>query len=387
MTKIKTYQEKRTGKQTYWFSHYIGINPATGKKVLITKRGFETEEDAIFALAQIKISLRKGKAVGKKTFAEIYEMWIVGYERSVRPISYDRTRQQFEKYILPILGKKKVDSITIIDCQHLVNDWSSYYVNFKVLKSCVQRVLDHACRLELIATNPMRFVIMPRIQVTEEELLGQKAENFYDVPTLKEFIRTLSDNFGLMEVALFRLLSATGIRKGELSGLIWEDVNFEEGTLHIRRSIVYLDGKLHVSEPKTKKSVRKISLDERTLQILLEWKKQQMADFINFGVRIIQPVYVFSQLSKNMTNIPLYPKYPDTIIEKVLNLNPSLPKITCHGFRHTHAAILIESGVGLKAIQERLGHSSMTTTYDTYGHLTKKAKEDVAKRFQEYIQF
>ena len=390
MTKIKVYLEKKTGRTTYWFSHYNGIDPTTGKRDIITKRGFETEADAEYELAKLKLELSRGTYSKKTTvaFSEVFEEWKIGYQNTVRPITLDRTMQQFEKYVLPAFGAKPIDSISLRYCQQVVNDWSTHYTNFKVLKSCVQRVLDHAVRLNYTSDNPMRYVQLPRKTVSRAELLDEVAHNFYDTNELKTFFDTLTKNFGLKEVALFRVLAFAGLRKGEAIALNWSDIDFEQKTLSVKRNMTYLNGKQELSEAKTKKSVRTLSLDDGTLSILKKWKNFQAQELLQLGInqsKSTQPV--FNRFSKYGFNEPLYMKYPDTIVAKVLNLNPQLKKISIHGFRHTHASILIEGGANMKEVQERLGHSNIQTTMDIYGHMTQKARENTAEKFVKQVNF
>ena len=105
MTQIKTYTKKKSGQMTYWFSHYAGRD-ASGKRQMLTKRGFPTYVDAEFALAKLKIELQKNTYQKKQTipFREIYAAWECGYRHTVRPTTLDRTLQQFDKYILPVFG-------------------------------------------------------------------------------------------------------------------------------------------------------------------------------------------------------------------------------------------------------------------------------------------
>ena len=152
--------------------------------------------------------------------------------------------------------------------------------------------------------------------------------------------------------------------------------------------MTYLNGKQELSEAKTKKSVRTLSLDDGTLSILKKWKNFQAQELLQHGInqsKSTQPV--FNRFSKYGFNEPLYMKYPDTIVEKVLNLNPQLKKISIHGFRHTHASILIEGGANMKEVQERLGHSNIQTTMDIYGHMTQKARENTAEKFAKQVNF
>lgn len=391
MTKIKEYKTK-TGEKTYWFSHYTGKNQKPGIPREIVKRGFKSKEEAEFELYKIKLDLKKNSYVVSDnrivTFEEVYREWDLGYKNKVRESSYNGTTRQFNKYILPLLGSKNVTSITLRDCQIAVNDWSTYYTNFKVLKSAVQRVLAYAVKLRYITDNPMMHVEMPKKKISYEELTEDTSSQFYTPSQLRSFFEALSNNFTLKEVALFRVLAFTGMRKGEMMALFWSDIDFKNKTIHVRKNMVYVNKEYKITPPKTKKSNRFIKIDDTTLSILKQWKKEQSKELLLYGINQNQKnQLVFSRFYRDKINVALYPSHPDNIIKKVLALNPKLPTISTHGFRHTHASILIEAGTEMKEIQERLGHASINITADVYGHLTEKARENSANKFAETVNF
>ncbi len=122
------------------------------------------------------------------------------------------------------------------------------------------------------------------------------------------------------------------------------------------------------------------------MNILKKWRSQQSLELLELGIRVnSDKQWVFNRINKKGQNASLYHKYTDTVIEKVLKVNPVLPVITTHGFRHTHASILVEAGANAKEIQSRLGHSSIQTTLDTYGHMTEKAMENTGVKFAEQM--
>ncbi|SPT61283.1 Integrase [Aerococcus viridans] len=388
MTKIKTYVEKSTGKTTYWFSHYTGIkDPLTGKLEYVTRRGFNSKEEAEFELAKIKLELKNNSFQKPSneivTFEEVYREWNLGYVNTVRETTYTMTSQQFRKYILPAFGKRNIRDITIKECQIKVNEWSKIYKNFKVLKSAVQRVLDHALISKYIQENPMKYVKMPKKM---EDFTHYKKENYYTVEEVKAFFNTLTEHFSIKEVAMFHLLAYTGMRKGELGALCWSDINFEDKTIKIYKNLAYVNKGYKVYPPKTKKSNRTIKIHDITIELLKKWKKQQAEELLSFGINPNQKEqWVFSMFYGDKINTPIHPDTTNNILKKVMKINKDLPKITPHGFRHTHASILIEASTEIKEISERLCHAGIEITGNTYGHLTEKAKENTANKFAEAL--
>ncbi|UQZ98753.1 tyrosine-type recombinase/integrase [Enterococcus casseliflavus] len=386
MTKIKEYKTA-SGETTYWFSHYTGKNREPGIPKEIVKRGFKDKEEAEFELAKLKLSLKKRSYEAPDnrviTFEEVYREWDLGYVNTVRETTYNMTSQQFKKYIIPTLGKRNIKNITITECQQLVNEWSKVYTNFKVLKSAAQRVFDHAVISKYTTDNPMKFVKMPK---RNQNYSNESDKKFYDVNELKMFLDTLSDNFTIKEVTMIHLLAFTGMRKGELGGLYWSDVDFKNKTIRIGKNLAYVNKSYKTYDPKTKKSNRVIKIPDIIVNILKTWKKKQAEELLAYGINPNQKEqWVFSMFYADKINAPIHPETTNNIISKVLKINRQLPHITPHGFRHTYASILIESGTEMKEIQEHLGHASMSITGDTYGHLTEKAKENTANKFAEAL--
>lgn len=186
-------------------------------------------------------------------------------------------------------------------------------------------------------------------------------------------------------IAFFRLLAYTGIRRGEAMGLKWSDFDFKHQTLSIKRRL-YFDERLKkviVQQPKTKASIRILSLDPKTEKILKSWRIEQQQRFLKIGINTLKPdQYVFTQ---DKSNRLLAPARADDWLKWVYKHYPQR-KITIHGFRHTHASLLFEAGATIKEVQDRLGHSNSKTTLDIYTHVTKKAKHDAANRFVKFME-
>lgn len=386
MTKIKEYKTA-SGETTFWFSHYTGKHRKPGIPREIVRRGFNSKEEAEFELAKLKLDLKNQsyKVPNNRvvTFEDVYREWDLGYVNTVRETTYNMTSQQFKKYILPAFGNRNIKHITINECQLMVNEWSKLYTNFKVLKSAVQRVLDHAVISKYTQDNPMKFVKMPK---KNQNYSNETDKKYYDVDEMKLFFKTLAANFSIKEVAMIHLLAYTGMRKGELGGLYWSDVDFENKTIKIGKNLAYVNKTYKTYDPKTKKSNRVIKIHDVTVNILKQWKKRQAEELLSYSINPDQKEqWVFSMFYADKVNAPIHPDTTNNIINKVLKINKQLPHITPHGFRHSHASILIEAATEIKEIQERLGHASISITGDTYGHLTEKAKENTANKFAEAL--
>ncbi|MBM7666105.1 integrase [Solibacillus kalamii] len=182
--------------------------------------------------------------------------------------------------------------------------------------------------------------------------------------------------------ALFRLLAFSGMRKGEALALTWNDLNFTSNELRINKAISRgKDNQLYMKTTKTGVA-RSIKMDDKTMAVMKEWKKQQKQDYLILGYNTMQPKQlVFS----NEVNEYLQPTKTRKWILHVQK-KYKLGIITTHGLRHTHCSLLFEAGASLKEVQDRLGHRDVQTTMNIYAHVTKKAKEEAIQKFASYLE-
>lgn len=385
MAMIKQYQ-KKNGEKAWYFKTYLGIDPITGKKRYTTKRGFRTQKEAKIALARLEMDIEKNglSLLDKKieTFSEIYHLWYEQYKNTVKQSTLFVQKNAITKHILPRFGSLPLDKITVSYCQKQVNDWFSYYQKYSNLIGLTSRIIDYGIQLGQITTNPMKQVIRPRKSRQIDQMEYQAP--FYNKEQLEEFLTLLEEQENLQIFTMFRVLAFTGLRKGELQGLRWKDIDFIKNILTVNQTLAKdLAGKEIFQTPKTKHSKRTISLDKKTLAILKTWKKEQQRRYLKLGINTLKNEQL---LFTNIDNEPLYLDYLNNFLKTFLR-NNNLQKITIHGFRHTHCSLLFEAGVSIKEVQERLGHTDIKTTMDIYAHVTEKAKEQTAEKYAAYLNF
>ncbi|HAP3558625.1 TPA: site-specific integrase [Enterococcus faecalis] len=376
MTTIKKYT-KKDGTTAYMFNAYLGIDPLTGKSKRTTRRGFRTQKEAKLALAQLQLEIENGSFVKQdySRFKDVYELWYAHYVNSVKKSTAQRVEYYFVKQILPIFGELKINKITPALCQNAVNEWFSTSRSCSALKIYTSKVFGFAINQHLITDNPMNRIIMPRKKRTPPKLKEQK---FLDKEQLNNLLSVIQSNETYQSFVMFRLLAFTGIRKGELLALVWEDINLQEETLSINKSVSSLiDGPI-ITSTKTIASERKISIDPQTLDYLKIWKLKQKKLLLSRGIRVKSNdrQLIFS----NQKNEILYHNY----LKEILDKYPEY-QITVHSFRHTHSSLLFEAGASIKQVQERLGHADIKTTLDIYTHVTKSAEKDTPNIFLKYM--
>lgn len=369
--RIKEYI-KKNGEKAYMFKLYLGTDPDTGKPIRTTRRGFKTTREARLAIADLEVNgLSKPESEPQMihTYEQIYNLWYEEYKTTVKASTLLKTERVFKNHILPAFGNKPIQDIKPMDAQNQMNIWHKKLVRASMVMNYAGLVFDYAIRMQLINMNPTKVIKKP---VRKESVREDKDMNFYDKDELKKFMAALENNNNFRAFVYFRLLAFTGMRKGESLALKWSDIDLEKQTLYINKAVSRSATGLYIQTPKTPSSIRRISIDDKTVSILQEYKKES-------------PDGLVFQSEDGGILSPAKPR--KWYLTAMKNLPDDFKQISIHGFRHTHASLLFEAGASIKDVQSRLGHSDIQTTMDVYTHVSKTAKEQLANRFNNYVDF
>jgi integrase len=310
---------------------------------------------------------------GSLTVAEYLDGWLRDSVRdTVRASTYERNEQIMRLHIKPALGKLKLKSLTPAHVQGLYRDrLDSGLAPATVHKVHVilHKALAQAVRWSLVPRNVSESVRPPR--PTPEEMCPLSPE---------EARRLLEAARGNKLEVLYVLAIHTGMRQGELLALKWQDVNLENATIGIRRTLTKSGGRLLLGETKTKKSCRTVRLTETVVRSLREHLARQMEDIGRLGDLYKDDGLVFTSGVGTVINpTNLRKRSFATLLERA-----NLPRIRFHDLRHTCATLLLGRNVHPKYVQELLGHANIAITLDTYSHVipgmgdqTARAMEDV----------
>lgn len=241
------------------------------------------------------------------------------------------------------------------------------------LHRLLSSILEKAVKWQVLIYNPCRRVEAPK--------LDRKEAVYLDEIQAQELLTRLQDE-PLQYRAIITLLLYSGMRRGELCGLEWEDIDFKYNLVDIKKSSLYLsDRGIFNDETKTQSSKRVIKIPSEAMQVLSEHKHQQYTERLKLGDRWINSGKVFTQWNGK-------PIHPDTItgwFSRFIKKN-NLPPIHLHSLRHTNATLLIAAGTDLRTVSKRLGHSNMTTTGNIYAHAIKSADERAAEALGDILQ-
>ncbi|HEP4334186.1 TPA: site-specific integrase [Streptococcus pyogenes] len=382
---IKEYK-KKNGTIIYRTSVYLGVDQVTGKKARTTitastKKGVKIKaRDALNNFAMNGYTVKEKPTV--TTYKELTALWWESYKNTIKPNSRQSIEGIVRLHILPAFGDCKLSKLTTPVIQQQVNKWANNankgikgaYANYSFLNNINRRILQYGVTMQVIEHNPARDVIIPRKQNNKEHKV-----KFFSNQELKQFLNYLDDldlssyeNF--FDYVLYKTLLATGCRIGEVLALEWSDIDLKKGTIKVSKT---LNRYQETNTPKSKAGLRDIEIDRATVLLLKQYKNRQQVLSWDLG------------RSETIVFTPFTTKYAYAcLLRKRLQKHfkaAGVPDISFHGFRHTHATIMLYAGIEAKDLQYRLGHSNISMTLNTYVHATKEGAKKAVSIFETAI--
>ncbi len=370
----------------YWEARYtIGFDSGTGKQVQKSVSG-KTQKEVAQKLKELTAALDAGTyiAPSKVTVGQWLDLWQQDYLVDVRPSTVTSYEAIIRNHIKPKIGAIRLDSLTTQDIQEFYNRLRFSTENRKALSAKtiknIHGILHHALQQAMlnnyIRTNPSNSCVIPR--VTKKKV---KPLNEYQIA---DFLKAIKGHKyeNLFLVALF-----TGIRQGEICGLQWECVNFDDGTILIDKQLQSLRGKTrgdsekYILVPTKNGKERTITAAPYVMELLWKTKQSQNANRKTWGKAFQENDLVFTdEFGNRITPQALYRAF------KIIVTESGMPMVRFHDLRHSYAVISLKSGDDVKTVQENLGHATAAFTLDVYGHVTEKMKKDSADRMQAFIK-
>ena len=333
----------------------LGRDPATGKRQQqwITVKG--TKKDAERKLAELIREVDTGGFVkpSKSTVGEYVEQWLRDYAQAhVRPRTLEGYRER-AKHLVAGLG---AISLSELRPDHLQGYYATKLASLSpgtLIKhhNLIREALSHAVKWGILARNVAEAVDPPR--PTRKEM---RALNALEVRCLLDTCRNTH------WYPMIHTLIWTGLRRSELLGLRWKDIDLDLANIRIVQVLLQLnDGRFVFQEPKTAKGRRAVSLSPVSCVLLRSLREKQEADAILLGVPLIGDSLVFGHVDGS-------PRAPATLTHAFSKLakRAGFPGVRLHDLRHTHASLLFQQGIHPKVVSERLGHANIQITLDTY---------------------
>ncbi|CAJ1226566.1 tyrosine-type recombinase/integrase [Lactiplantibacillus xiangfangensis] len=381
----------KSGKVKYQCVVYVGLDPATGKRkhTTIRKDSYKETELAVHAFIADR---DKGKlATGENmTFKQVYDEWHKQYAKRVKPSTLYNVDCKYRKNILPYFQYYQMKKITPAICQNMVNEVAKHIKSVHEMKAYANLIFKHAMKYKYISKNPMEFVEVPKDPASFYWQGTQQINRKYWLKSeVKQFLKIAQAEFNFYDYVMFRLLLFSGMRKGEMQGLNWSDLDMDSGELKIDKTLSWNKSKqrFELQAPKTVTSNRVIIIDPITIGVLKQWKIEQKKELLALGRtnKISKPDYPMF-MNMRETYFPLS-HLNDVLQYNFYKYHPAFHKINVHGLRHTHASLLFEAGASLKDVQSKLGHKDIQTTMNIYTHVTETKRQKTQDKFANFMGF
>ena len=360
----------RNGKTyTYWEARVtVGKDPGTGKQIQRSFSG-RTQKEVREKMQAAAVSITDGTYQDplKLTIAQWLDIWEKEYLSSTK----ESTRASYDViirvHLKPSLGALKLQSIAPHQIQRFINGLSDLEPStVHNIYMVLHYALEKAVKLDYIPKNPAAECELPRV----------KRKEIHPVDAAAFLEAAKGDKCELIfQVDLF-----TGMRRGEILGLTWECVDFQNGTISVKQQIQKRKGGYYVTTPKSGKS-RIITPAPRVMEYLKEQKRKQAEMHLRAGPLWEESGFVFTNEVGKHVDFNLLNKHFKKIAAAI-----GQPDARFHDLRHTYAVNSLRAGDDIKTVQENMGHSTAAFTLDVYAHVTEAMKKDSASRMEKFME-
>lgn len=352
----------------------------TGKRVRRYKTVEGTKKEAERAMHQFISEIERGYYVAdnKISISEWVRTWLDVYIiPNVSPTTLSRYQGMIRRYIDPMLGHLQVQQLNTLAVQSWVNKLKISPASGKALSAAtikhayhvLKGAMDKAVLAGIIYRTPCTGIMLPKGQ--------KKPAVIFNETQIQQLIRAAKGTE--MELVIDMEL-CLGLRRGELLGLQWQDIDWENNQIHIIRNRVIVDGKSVVKEPKTQSSVRTLDAPVMLMRKLRVHRGRCIENQMRQGVGYMVTDYIIVHPDGK----PIYPEYLSQMLTKLLDRS-GLPQCRFHDLRHLCASIMLLQGVNVKVAQERLGHKDIATTMNIYSHVLPSSARDAAEKIGELV--
>ncbi|QHZ55773.1 site-specific integrase [Brevibacillus sp. NSP2.1] len=369
---MKGHVRKRGAK--WCFVLDLGKDETTGKRQQKWFSGFATKKEAEKAMAEKITEINQGTFIepSKEMFASFLTSWLENKKMSVRSSTFRNYEWLINNHILPHLGKYELSKLNPMHIESfyrkLKKDESALSDEvISKIHTIINAVLTRAHERGFVAKNVAKLVDKPRFSKKKMEVWNEKE--------VLQFLDVARED--RLYIAFF-LAITTGMRRGEILGLRWKDIDFENGEISVQQTLSNKGDELQ--EPKTKSAQRSIALPEQTVAELKKHKRRIAQEKL-----LARSVYQDNDLVVcTSVGTKVLPRNLIRTYYRLLK-KADVPKIRFHDLRHSHATLLLKKGVHPKIAQERLGHANIRITLDTYSHVLPNMQSEAAKQFGDSL--
>lgn len=363
---------EQRGKNVWRITVYNGKMNGKYQRVTETFKGLKSEAE--IRESELKNQIKNGTLITNKkaTFKEFSDKWLEEYAKNLAPKTYYEHQRMLE-VVNSYIGNIRLLDISAMTLTTLYNKMRK---KGKITKentytplaektilnyySLINAVLNKAVQWDYMERNPNLKVEKPKIK--------KNPSKYYDKEQTLYLIQCLEKE-PLKYQAIIFLAIDTGARRGEITGLDWDDIDLKNGFVNINKTTQYINNQIIVKSPKNNSSVRSVAITEKTVNVLKEYRKEQLQREILLGDKWEKTNKVFTN---NFGGL-MFPNTPSDILDKIIK-KYGLEKLNFHGLRHTSVSLLINAGIPLSIISKRVGHSTTATTSNTYSHVFERSE-------------
>lgn len=353
------FMKKR--KDGRYQSSVIVTDILTNKKRRVYVYGY-TENEVQRELERVKRN-NGSLNFGDVTFKIWLDEWLKIKKEELAPSTLDNYVLRLNKHVVPQIGELRLKNITPSTIREVLQkvegDRSKKYI-YMLLHS----ILQQACIDELIDRNPCVAVKTPKYKPKEKQII-----------TSEEFQKLLENSFSEQYRRIFILAYYTGMRRAEICALKWNNVDMANKIINVTSAVKITASGNIIGEPKSDSGIRKILLSQNVISILNQQYLFQKTRYFKHGKKVQDHDFLFT--SEIDTFSMITPSGLSHIFDRTKKAAKIKTAITFHSFRHTHTTMLVESGIPIKAIQARLGHSTPSFTLAQYAHNTEKMQQEI----------
>jgi integrase len=377
------YEDKKRG--TWYYVVDIGLDPATGKRRQQHRGGFKSPTGAKKALQRVSAKAIDGGYVEPSAQpVRVYlENWLKGVESNHKPSTAATYEHKLTRYVIPRIGAMPLRAVDATTLDALYADLKLHggrndkngnpqpisEQSVAVVHRILHKALSDAVKRRLIHSNPATDAVVPKSTAPKER-------DAWDSDELRTFFGHVADD---RLYALWVVATTTGMRRGELCGLKWSDVNLDAAHLVVQRSRVPVRGRGVVESTPKSGEERGVTIAPETVAALRAHRKHQLEERLACGEGWTENEYIF----RNEDGTPMR---PDVITStfKAIVAAAKLRPIVFYGLRHSHITLGLADGTPVKVMQERVGHKKIETTYG-YAHVLPGMQERAAASFENLI--
>ncbi|MEK5132966.1 site-specific integrase [Bacillus sp. FSL W8-0645] len=366
---------KRLENGKYRVDISIGHDPITGKRRRKTKIATTKKEaEKIYYSLKEEYNTKSVASERNLSFSQIKDIFLDNCRLHNKPNYYAIQEYTINKHIFPTFENCNFKKITHTDIKNFQKNLINTGLDPKTINNILiilNKIFETAILEKVITTNPC-------INVKNLSLF-KKQMKFWTPEQFKLFTQLIDNEEEFIFKAFYTTSYLTGMRCGEMLALNWDDLDKSRKEINVYKSLSFIKGEYKITTPKTKNSIRRISINSKLIELLFQWKEKQREIFNKLNIIHSDQTFMFGY-----RELPPSKDRFSRGIKRICSRS-SVEAIRLHDLRHSHVALLIHQGEDYTTIKERLGHASIKTTIDVYGHLFPNKQRETADRLDDLL--